>query len=90
MTKRLFEVEFTGMVVLELDDAVIDAVDDDWRKVLYDLQTPEEIADMVAFNLVINGYKLSGLDGWSNQPDENAKIVEDADWDTYVKAVETQ
>lgn len=55
MSKRTFELEFTGTATIELDDAVIDAVDDDWRAVFYQLHTPEEIARHVGYNLVING-----------------------------------
>lgn len=42
MSKRTFELEFTGTATIELDDAVIDAVDDDWRAVFYQLHTPED------------------------------------------------
>jgi hypothetical protein len=68
------------LAVIELDDAVIDAVDDDWRSMFYQLYTREDIAEHVGYNLVINRAKLSFLDGWADQPDENASIVERPDW----------
>ena len=81
MTKRTFEIEFSfyhelvDTAVIELDQAVIDAVDDDWRSVLYDLHTPEEIAEHIGWNLCARNVKLSNLDGWADQPDSNARIV---------------
>jgi hypothetical protein len=85
MGKRYFEVEFwhnydlfsTG--TLELDDRVIDVVDDEWRSKLYDLRTPEDIAEHIAYNLVINGIGLSRMDGWADQPNENARMIHTPD-----------
>jgi len=75
--KRRFRVDFgdRGDVTIELDEKVINVVDDVWRSQLYDLHTPEEIAAHIAANLV-EGSRLSRLDGWADQPDENARIVE--------------
>ena len=77
MSKRSFQVTFRFEVEIELDDKVIDVVDDEWRSQLYDLYTPEDIAEHIAFNLVINQWGLSTLDGWADQPDENAKLIDD-------------
>jgi hypothetical protein len=72
---RKFRVDFVGSVEIELEDAVIDAVNDDWRKVFYDIHTPEDIAGMIAYNIAINRAKLSHLDGWADQPDSNVKVI---------------
>jgi hypothetical protein len=74
MGKRIFELETVVTYQVELDDAVIDAVDDAWRADLYDLNTPEEIAGMVGRCLLM-GWKLNGMDGWADQPSENAKMI---------------
>jgi hypothetical protein len=75
--KRRFRVDFgdRGNVIVELDEKVISVVDDKWRSYLYNLRTPEEIAAHVAYNLA-EGSRLSRLDGWADQPDENARIIE--------------
>ena len=81
MPKRRFNVMFSiydmeiDAAIIELDQAVIDAVDDNWREHLYPLHTPEEIAEHVAGNMIVNNLKLSQLDGWADQPDGNAKII---------------
>jgi len=75
MGKRTFQIEFTGSATLELDDQVIDVVDDAWRAGLYDLHTPEEIAEHIAYNLIFNKWSLSALDGWADQPDSNARLL---------------
>ena len=72
--RGMFEVEFE----IELDDAVIDAVTPEWKEVLYDLDSTEEIVEMVARNL-LKGWSLSEMDGWCDQPNSNAKIL-DVDW----------
>lgn len=74
--KRKFEVEMRVLAVVELDDAVIEAVDDEWRSMFYKLHTPEDIAEHIAYNLIINKWPLSSLDGWANLPDDFAKLVE--------------
>jgi hypothetical protein len=79
---RKFEVSFEigfdeiDSGVIELDQKVIDAVTDEWRSMFYKLNTPEEIAAHIAYNMVINNAKLSDLDGWADQPDELAKMIE--------------
>ena len=81
MGKRYFRLEFFGEATIELDDAVIEAVDDEWRKDLYNLKTPEEIAEMVGRCIVCNGWRLSNLDGWADQPDSNARVIT-SEWET--------
>lgn len=68
---------------IELDQSVIDAVDDNWREMLYPLYTPEHIAVHIAYNMVINRLNLSQLDGWADQPNSNARILEYPDLDSY-------
>ena len=85
MAKRRFEIEIKKTVEIELDDAVINAVDDEWRKQLYDLKTPEDIAAHIAYNMVINNAPLSMIEGWADQPDENAEIIGQDSWDAEVQ-----
>jgi hypothetical protein len=81
MKKRKFLVTFTDNAdneydaEIELDQKVIDQVDDDWRKCFYNLETPEQIAKHIAYNLVINNYRLSQLDGWADLDDNMADII---------------
>jgi len=73
---RKFKIIYTKEIIVELADEVIDTVDDEWRNELYNLRTPEEIAIMVGLNLD-RGCRLSMLDGWADQPDNNAEILKD-------------
>ena len=82
MGKRIFELEFFGTARIELDDAVIEAVDDEWRSALYDLYTAEEIAEMVGRCMICHQTPLSHLDGWADQPDSNAKVLRFPNWET--------
>jgi hypothetical protein len=72
---RYFNVRFTGEAVIALADEVIDAVDDEWRSMFYNLHTPEDIAEHIGYNLVVNHWDLTSLDGWADQPRTNAKLV---------------
>lgn len=84
MSKRKFRIEFDGIITVELDEQVINTVDDEWRSMLYELHTPEEIAEHIAFNL-LEGRTLDGLDGWADQPESNAKLVAFEVWDVEVE-----
>jgi hypothetical protein len=88
MGKRKFYIEFSGTAKIELDDAVIDVVDDQWRRDLYNLNTPEEIAGMIGRCMVLNGWSLHSMDGWTDQPDSNARIIYEPDWE--IEAVEAR
>src|SRR5258706_1482596 len=79
MGKRIFDFSFNVYGKIEVDDDVINVVDDAWRKELYDLETPEEIIEMIA-RCMLQGADLSSLDGWANQPDKNARII-DNNWE---------
>lgn len=79
MAKRRFQLTFEVDAVIELDDQVIAAVDDNWRSFFYDLHTPENIAEMIANNM-LRGADLSQLDGWADQPNSNAAL-QYAHWD---------
>ena len=77
---RKFFVSWVVECELELDENVINVVDDDWRKYLYNLNTAEEIAEHLAYNFVMNRTRLSMLDGWANMKDTQAETVS---LDTY-------
>ena len=85
MGSQYFDIEMVVTATIELDDAVIDVVDDEWRAGLYNLHTPEEIAEHIACNLV-RGARLSMLDGWADQPDRNACFLDGPEWEVgYVR-----
>ena len=73
---RTFTLYFEGSARIELDEAVIEAVDDEWRDSFYDLYDASEIASHVGYNLIVNRIPLSHMDGWADQPDENARVVD--------------
>jgi hypothetical protein len=83
MTTKKFEVKIVDQddedrgtpAILEADQQVFDVVDDEWRRSLYPLHTNEEIAEHVAYNLIVNHIGLSRMDGWADQPDSNLKFV---------------
>lgn len=41
----------------------------------------DDIAAHIAYNLIIHRMELSDLDGWADQPDERAFVLEDVRWD---------
>lgn len=96
MGKRKFELgffiydQYVDSAIIELDDVVIEAVDDEWRSCFYKLYTPEDIAKHIGFNLVVNRCLLSDLDGWADQPDGNARVLEwpDLNWDWDIEVEE--
>ena len=79
--KRKFNLHFSvysegvDIAVIELDQQVFDAVDDEWRSMLYDLRTDKQIVEHVGYNLICNRIKLSQMDGWADQPNDNARVL---------------
>lgn len=45
-----------------------------WRNVFYDLKTPVQVARMIVYNKVVNGWNLSHLDGWATFDDKDVTI----------------
>ena len=92
--KRVFQVEYSkygeelAYAVIELDQAVIDAVDDDWRAGLYPLHTPADIARHICYNMVENHLQLSQMDGWADKDNRLARILEWPDFDFDMEARE--
>lgn len=79
--KRTFEITLEGKATIEIDDAVLDQVDDDWRKNFYNLQGAPEIAAHIAFNVIVNRYRLTQLDGFADLKDSMVHVIED-EWET--------
>jgi hypothetical protein len=73
---KRFMIDITGQAVIEISDEAFEAVNDEWRGQFYNLRSELEIAEHIAHNLIINNWRLSQLDGWADQPDENAVIVQ--------------
>jgi short-subunit dehydrogenase involved in D-alanine esterification of teichoic acids len=88
--RHRFKVRFEGEAVIEIDNAVINAVDDEWRSKFYQLYTPEDIALHVAYNMVINNAGLDRLDGFADQPEDNARIVTQPDWEVTAVRIQRQ
>lgn len=66
-------ISFNGYI--EIHDDVINSIDDEWIEMFYDLKTPQEIAEHIAFNIIVNDAGLSMLDGFANFTDDYARIV---------------
>lgn len=72
-----FKVTFHVTVELDVDRSVIkEATSADWRKSFYDLRTPEEVAEHIAFNAVANDIRdVTALDGFALIDKEKVKYV---------------
>jgi len=78
--RRTFQVIVTCRVELELDQSVIDAVDDSWRKQFVDIRTPEEIASHIGTAMAREGIRLDFVDGFADQSPDGARIS-DEEWE---------
>ena len=69
--KRKFKVTYTVVVELEIPQEVFDAVDDDFRKHIYDFRSDDEVAEHLAYNFARNNVcSVDSLDGWADKPSE--------------------
>lgn len=66
------EITFDG--IIEINDVVINSVDENWRSFFYNLTTPQEIAEHIAYNMAVNNATLSRLDGFADLPDDYAVL----------------
>ena len=80
MGKRAFEVTVVGWATIEIDDEVIDAVDDEWRSVFYDIRSAEQVAEHIGYNMLVNNATLSQIDGWADMDDDMVGFIEMPDW----------
>ena len=81
MSKKRVFVCLSVTAVIEIDSAVFDTVDDDWKDQLYNLRNDEEIAKHVAYNMIANNASLTRMEGFALLDDNNAKFIERPDWD---------
>ena len=88
MATKKFSVTWTVECEIELDEEVVNRVDDEWRKHLYDLHGAAEIAEHIAYNIVINHWPLSGLDGWADMEDSKARVTNEASFNFESEPVE--
>lgn len=71
-----FKVKVQCYAEIEVDQSVIDSVTDEWRSNFYrDVETPQDVAEHIAFNMIVHGCQLSGIDGFADKPDSSAKLV---------------
>jgi hypothetical protein len=75
-----FKVTFTVTATIELNPEVLAQADDEWKRSFYDIDTPEDVAEMIAYNM-IKGKSLSCMDGFANLPDEYAKFKKYPDYE---------
>ena len=61
--------------IIEIDDVVIKSVDDEWRSMFYNLTTPREIAEHIAYNIIVNNATLTRLDGFADLNDDYVRIL---------------
>ncbi len=75
MAKKVYNVTLVGEIEIELDDAVIEAGgSNEYKDVMGYTMKPQETAEHLAYNMLINNALLENLDGFADQPNSNAKI----------------
>jgi len=66
------DIHFDG--IIEIENEVIKSVDEEWRNKFYPCKNPQEVAEHIAYNMIVNDLLLSQLDGFANFPDNFAKL----------------
>ena len=61
--------------IIEIDDVVIKSVDEEWRSMFYNLTSPQEIAEHIAYNIIVNNATLTRLDGFADLNDDYVRIL---------------
>jgi hypothetical protein len=64
----------TGFILI--DQKVIDNVDDEFHEMISDkINTPEEIAEFIGYNVFVNNAELTNIDGFANLSNDLIEIV---------------
>lgn len=79
--KRRFLVSALIEITIE-EHLLTDVLTDEWRQTFYALTTAEDVAGHLAYNL-IQGRRIGSLDGFADQSEDAARIIE-------IDTVETQ
>lgn len=69
-----FSYEEVDYAIIEIDQSVIDSVDQSWKDVFFDADTPEKIAVHIAWNMFVNNHPLSQIEGFLDHPNSSVKI----------------
>lgn len=80
MADRIFDVTYTVTARIILDQLVFDNMDESFRENFYDFDNEKEVVDMITRNM-IDGTKLSDLDGFANLPDKFAEFKDMPEYD---------
>jgi hypothetical protein len=85
MGKQVFNVKLIGDITIELDDEVIKAgASNDFQSVIGFRMSPKQVAEHLAYQMVVNNATLEQLDGFADQPNGNARIIRD-NWNYEVE-----
>lgn len=75
--KRKFIVSYTVTAVVEVDAAVVtEVLTDDWQKDFYTIDSPAEVSEHLAYNVLRHGSSLSSLDGFAHLDDSQLRVSE--------------
>ena len=85
-----FKVTHEVTVELEIDDKVIkEATSEEWKKSFYDLKTPEDVAEHIAYNAVANDIRdVTVLDGFAHLDKDSVKYIKFDYYFTLAEATE--
>lgn len=61
-----------------------------WRNTLYDLRTPEQVIEMLAFNYVVNDAVAHRLDGWGDLEVDQANPYAKYEYDRSAVEIEVR
>lgn len=74
-TRNQFTVTISKTVTIELNESVVKQGRLPGGPIFGDRKPSEkEVVEHLAFNLVVNGLRLSQIDGYANCPDESADV----------------
>ena len=83
MAKKKFKSNVLVEVELEIEESLIaDVMKPEWAADFYDFETPQDVADHLAYNFARGGIKdISKLDGFADQKPEAVTIIRE-EWGT--------
>ncbi len=72
--KKRFAITIDISGELEIDEEVLNGIDDNWRKQMFDFKTTRDVVSYIASAMILDGSSLSQVDGFADRKDTDASV----------------
>jgi hypothetical protein len=84
MAKKVFDIEYSVMLRIGIDDKLFDYVQTpEFKDVMYHLNTPAELAEFIGYSVArFEDNQMHEIEGFGDEHDSMMEVLCYPDWDT--------